>query len=498
MDNEPFTNPFDKDDKNKGSSVQLTAWIILGAIAVGCCTLSISAMLLTQLNLNSIVEQYFLPQTPGPDLTAEASQATAISARDQWDISVSDTFDDNGDNRWYVGTDDNQYLKITYEVKDGKYRWHATAHQGFIQWIIISEKTFADFYITVEARETGNANMGDYGILFREDKFNNYYYFAVSNQGEFMVLLNYQGAWSTLLGPIASPFIQTKEPNHLAIMGDGAHLVFFINDHYVGEITDNHIAEGKIGFATQLFEADHQSVIEFDNVEIRTPPLPATATPTIRPTPTITSTPTLTLTPHALIPAPENAEVFNETFDSNANRWDSFYSANTTVIQDGKLFLKSDNDGYIALAVCNGCPGFEERFYFQAEVIPEKIFYSEHGIAFCSEGYTHYVFAINSVNQIYSVYKKLPADWEIVFSNVQSKVINRYPVSNTLAVEYDQGQMKLYINGNLVNTYTDSDPPSACKAFGVYIDDGPLNLIADNVYAYEIKGTPVSTLTPTP
>jgi len=57
--------------------------------------------------------------------------------------------------------------------------------------------------------------------------------------------------------------------------------------------------------------------------------------------------------------------------------------------------------------------------------------------------------------------------------------------------------MNLYINGNLVNTYTDPDPIT-CGTIGIYINDGPVDVIADNVFAYEIKETTIPTLTPTP
>jgi len=223
-----------------------------------------------------------------------------------------------------------------------------------------------------------------------------------------------------------------------------------------------------------------------------------TPTPTRTSTPTITYTPTITLTPHALIPAPENAKVFSEQFDSSKNRWESYYGDNTTLIKEGKLYIKSDKAGYVGLASCNGCPIYK-AFYFQAEVVPEKSSGAQHGIAFCATllRNEYYVFIINSTYQTYSVYKRIPSDWIILFNNVSSKLINQFPISNTLAVEYNQGWMELYINGDLVNTYIDLEPYSG-RGFGVFIDAGLMDVIADNVFVYEIKETPLPTLTPTP
>ena len=500
MDNDSFTNPFDQDDRKKGLSVQLTAWILIGVIAVGCCTASIF-VLLSQLDLNSIVEQYFQVQTPGPNLTAEAYQATAVSMPDQWHASIQDTFDDNSDNRWYVGTDDNQYLKITYEVKDGKYRWDATAHQGFIQWIGISDKVFTDFYVTVEAQATGSAAISDYGILFREDGFNNYYYFGVSNEGKFIVLLFNQGTWSNLLGPTASPVIRTEGANRLAVIGDGPHFIFFINDRYVGEMTDNHIAEGRISLATQLYEVDDQSIFEFDSVEIRTPPLPATPTPTKMPTPTITLSPTITPTPSVLLSPPEGAEVLEDSFDSNDQGWHDFYKNIPAEITDGKLMIASNAAGSVEMAVCQKCPPYIGDFYYQAELLPSKYVPQAYGLSFCSPDYgsDYYIFEINlGTNSYYLGKLHLSTNtWKHLIFNEYSSAINNLPLSNILGVFVHQQEIDLYINGTLVDSVTASEPLK-CKRLGLFMDGGVFNLIADNVFAFEITGTPFVTRTPTP
>lgn len=501
MEIKPFSNPFDQDDKNKGASVQLAAWIILGMIAAGCCALSVSGMLLSQFNLDTVFGQYFQPQTPGPNLTAEASQATAVSAAGQWQISISDTFEDNRDHRWYVGTDDNQYLKIAYEVKDGKYRWDATAHQGFIQSIDISDKAFTNFYVTVEAQATGIAGISDYGILFREDGINNYYYFGVSNGGEFIVLLFNQGKWSNLLGPTASPLIRTEGANRLAVMGDESHFTFFINDRYVGEMTDNHIAEGRIGLATQLYEVNDQSIFEFDNVEIRTPPLPATPTPTKMPTPTITLLPTITPTPSVLLSPPEGAEVFEDSLDSNDQGWHDFYKNVPAEISDGKLMIASNASGSVEMAVCQKCPPYIGDFYYQAELLPSKSVPQAYGLSFCSPEYgsDYYIFEINlGTNSYYLGKLHLSTNtWEHLIFNEYSSAINNLPLSNILGVFVHQQEIDLYINGTLVDSVTASEALK-CKRLGLFMDGGAFNLIADNVFAYEITGTPFLTPTPTP
>ena len=496
MGDDPNLNPIDDRDKSGGT----LKWIIIVAGALGCCVL-LFAFAFFRLNSGPLIAQYFPSSTPTQNLTATAAvfQAAAASAVDEWDLLVSDQFDNNANRKWYTGTDDTRWAKVTYEVKDGKYRWNATAHEGFLQWMRVGETPLANFYIVVETQETGNPAIGDSGILFREDRFHNYYYFGVDGRGSFFVGLYYKEKWSDMIGWTSSPFILSDQPNRLTVVGIGSHFTFFINDQYIGEMTDDHLAEGTIGMAIGLHEANDQSIFEFDNVELRAPAPPATLTPTITMTPTITHTPTITLTPHALIPAPEDAKVFNEQFDSNKKNWVSFYGENTTVIKEGKLYLRSDKAGYGALALCYRCSKLDKAFYFQVEVIPAEKTSIQHGIAFCATGPTdeYYVFLIDSVSGTYSLNKRALQGWQTLFTAVYSQSISQYPISNTLAVQFDQGKMNLYINGNLVNTYTDPDP-IACSAIGIFIDGALVDVIADNIYSYEMKESSTPTPTPTP
>jgi len=523
MDENPNYNPFDEDNQNTragndnapifmgddpnfrpidpgNESTRTLRWIIILAGALGCCVL-LFAFAFFRLSSGPLIAQYFPSLTPTQNLTATAGvfQATALSAEKEWHITVSDTFDNNNGNKWYVGADDDQWAKIKYEVKDGKYRWNATAHKGFVSWVRLSDEPFTSFYVSADAQKTGNPAPGDYGIIFREDAFNNYYYFAITSNGGFFVSLYNKEKWNNIIDWTASGLIQSGKPNRLTVIGEGSRFIFFINGEYVGEMTDDHLAKGMVGLAIGLYDADAQSIFEFDNIELRAPAPPATLTPTITPTSTITPTPTITLTPHALIPAPEDAKVFNEQFDSNKKNWVSFYSDNTTVIKEGKLYLRSDKAGYVALVLCYRCSILDKAFYFQAEVIPAEKTSIKHGIAFCATGPTeeYYVFLVDSISGTYSLYKRTPQGWQTPFDAVYSQSISKYPISNTLAVQFDREKMNLYINGNLVNTYIDPDPIS-CGTIGIYIGDGLVDVIADNIFAYEIKETPVPTLTPTP
>lgn len=217
-----------------------------------------------------------------------------------------------------------------------------------------------------------------------------------------------------------------------------------------------------------------------------TPSPTLTLTPSFTPTPTLTST--TTPTPHLGLAAPQGVEVLNDTFETNAGGWSPFFPYNTVDIQNGKLTVLSTGVGLRGIALCTNCVTSGQTLYVQAEVIPEKRSPLDHGLVFCanSNEATFYAFMINLTYSFYNVYKHEGKDWNTLISNVQTDAINKFPASNTLGVYFDQGRMDLYINDQLVDSYTDSQP-FQCSSAGIMINSGRLNLYADNFYTYTVK-----------
>lgn len=263
-----------------------------------------------------------------------------------------------------------------------------------------------------------------------------------------------------------------------------------------------------------FFQPDAQSLVDkyFPSPTAtftRTP----TSTPTSTLTPTNTSTPTKTLTPtaththiptatptspHVLLSPPADEMVFEDAFDSNKYGWENYYANNTTEIKNGKLTIRSNKKGYIGAVICKKCPTFDQAFYFQAELLTTIDTYESYGLLFCAQGFegNYYVFEIDAQNKNYNLSKHMSHGWSsFLISYTRSDFINRFPKPNILGVYFDQGDIKLYINGVLVNTYTTSNP-LPCKQAGFIINQGELDLIVDNIFAYRIKN--VVTRTPSP
>jgi len=170
-----------------------------------------------------------------------------------------------------VGSDNDEYSAMTKEVNAGKYQWTVIAHKGFIGWQSLDTKDLIDFSLSVDARESQNPNIGEYGLIFREDRDGNFYYFGIDRNREFFIRVNYKDNWEDLIAPTYSESIRPVVFNRLTIVGQGSHFLFFINNRYVAEVTDGRISTGAIGIAVGLSRTDDKSVFEFDNIELNAP-----------------------------------------------------------------------------------------------------------------------------------------------------------------------------------------------------------------------------------
>lgn len=226
-----------------------------------------------------------------------------------------------------------------------------------------------------------------------------------------------------------------------------------------------------------------------------TPTLTRTTIPTNTATATITltSTPTPTATiPFVLVSPSGDGNIFEDRFESNRNGWVKyFFRTNTASVQDGKFIVRANEVGYFGAASCLGCPVFDDAYYFQAEIATATDTFAWHGLLFCAHpdrltGY--YMFLIDSQNQFYTLQKNSDEGWSTLVQPNRSRIINPFPLSNTLAVLYNHGKIDMYINGAFVHTYTPADE-LRCRNVGFMVQEGQIDMIVDNVFAYPIDVT---------
>jgi len=299
MNQSPISNPFD-DEESYTRSVRLA---ILGVGLLVCLGISALGFMRNPSQFVSLYNRYFptptLTSTPAPTLTATntsvptatftptpnltatqsafsttstalAFQSTATQAAQEWQVLLSEPFDNNQDN-WPVDVQDNEYSKTTFEIKEGKYRLSSLAHQGFIRWVPISTKSLEDFSLTIESGLIEHSDLSDCGIAFRIDSDGNFYYFAIDSNNTYSLYKFQSGEWSNLIDATETPLIKKGEPNQLTVIAQGDQFILFINDQFVDAKQDDSIKQGTTALAFEVLQPNQTATFEFDNIVLRTP-----------------------------------------------------------------------------------------------------------------------------------------------------------------------------------------------------------------------------------
>ncbi len=305
-DNRPVTLPAHEHEDvpviipadRHAARAKLPPWIIGIAVVTVCCLLFAVAGVLSLIPTGRSAISYFISETPSrtptptatftpratftaspnwtatkrviQTATAQVYLATATTAADNWPILLTDTFASNK-NAWWVGDSDDEYGKTIQTIKDGRYSWDVTAEKGFIRRTRLHTEALTDFCLTISAAQGSGPGEADYGVVFREDRLGNLYYFGIGNGRRYALVRLYNDEWSTLLPWTSSSAIKEGEPNRLSVIANGDHFVLFINDRFIAEVQDDKIKEGFTALAIELRSANAHAVFEFHSVELRVP-----------------------------------------------------------------------------------------------------------------------------------------------------------------------------------------------------------------------------------
>jgi len=201
--------------------------------------------------------------------TAQAREATLAEAR-LWQVVIQDPFDEESDD-WAVGEDENEELgSISWSIAGGKYRWSAEAKTGYVWWVA-PESEVSDFYLSVEAQQMINPEVGEYGVIFRRADDGHYYLFEISDLGYYALFYYSPGNWESLIDWTSHPSITAGAPNRLAVHASGSQFDLYINDVYVTGYQDDRQPSGSVGLLIGLANEGESAAWEFDNFELRAP-----------------------------------------------------------------------------------------------------------------------------------------------------------------------------------------------------------------------------------
>jgi hypothetical protein len=263
MEEHPLEPEFNPED-NQPSRGQWILIAVVGLIAVCGLLLFFSGGALTAYS-------WYREQQAETAATTAAATAVvnerdlAMKAASEWPVLLFDTFDDNR-NGWIDGEIDDQYASIQVTI-NGVYQWETSAKQGF-HWRAWPESDLvSDFYLAVDAQNIGDNIDAQYGLIFRENN-DSYFYWEISDTGYYR-LFSYQNDWIELISSTFTEAIQPGAQNHLTVVSENDVFKFWINDQYVGQTTGSVPSKGQAGVALGLSYQGEESVIIFDNFELR-------------------------------------------------------------------------------------------------------------------------------------------------------------------------------------------------------------------------------------
>lgn len=198
----------------------------------------------------------------------------------------------------------------------------------------------------------------------------------------------------------------------------------------------------------------------------------ATNLPPVRPTPHLNS-----------LTQPVVIRLFEDDFTDNHNQWNFIRYSFTEKVEDGKLSFEGlINDNY-ATTVCVKCPYLKDPFYLQADLTTKAATDQAFGIIFNYDIHSEsfYEFEINTEAQKYFLYyHNANNDWSQRIGGVSDQ-IRSFPTTNTLGLYVTRNTVEFYINGQLVDAYTESGADFPQGNFAFYVDDWKFTLLVDNL-----------------
>jgi hypothetical protein len=208
-------------------------------------------------------------EAAGREATRQAEQNLSFLATARgWPALLNDDFSaDNG--AWPVGSESDDLASSTWILSGGIYRWEAQAADNFVWWTYFESDPLTDFYLAADLRLVEGPPDSETGLIFRHTGENDYYLAEIDGQGDFSVYSHLNGEWESLLPWTAVAGLDPSQTNRLAVLAEGTQFLFFINDSYLGSLSDDRLASGLTGFAIGLSNPGDKGAWEFDNYELR-------------------------------------------------------------------------------------------------------------------------------------------------------------------------------------------------------------------------------------
>jgi hypothetical protein len=139
-----------------------------------------------------------------------------------------------------------------------------------VQYSALANELFDDFVLTVDVRQLQGSLDSSYGVLFRMVSPEQFYRFAMTSEGTYVVERRDNGRWDRFgeEWAAAPPINQgLNVSNQIKITAVGPTLTFFVNGVQLQQVTDSSFSLGGIALDAGTF--GHTGLqVAFDNVQV--------------------------------------------------------------------------------------------------------------------------------------------------------------------------------------------------------------------------------------
>jgi len=145
-----------------------------------------------------------------------------------------------------------------YYIENKKYDWVFWTVNRNAGW-------FDDFALEIDARLVSGPKETHYGLLFRHQDNDNFYFFRVSGDGYYSVDKQLDDRWKTIQRKRQSDFIEEgNSTNHLKVVCKGSQIVVYVNGYHLATFTDDSFHGGYVAIAVATNKPNGR--VAFDNI----------------------------------------------------------------------------------------------------------------------------------------------------------------------------------------------------------------------------------------
>jgi len=204
-----------------------------------------------------------LPTRTPPTATSPVELRESQPTSAGWRLLLHDTFDSN-ENEWFTGVRDDEKVRLTAELAQGRYSLLTEAVSETPSWAgqTIQVDVGSRFSISVQATQTGDAT-SYCGLYFAGSQQANRTVLAVSSQrGDLSAM---HGDWKLDWTPSSS--VLMDQVNQLSAASDGSEIVFFVNGQPVSAMEVTEFDVQRVGVVAS-YGSGAPTQCSFDDLEI--------------------------------------------------------------------------------------------------------------------------------------------------------------------------------------------------------------------------------------